>query len=108
MKRAATLFLALAAAVPAQRIVLQSTTILDGKGGTQKDRHIVVENGKIVAVEKGGGKATYDLSGLTVMPGFIDTHVHLSWHFDANNRLEQGGREQALYTAANAWTTLQG
>ena len=108
MKRAAALFLALTAATFAQRIVLKATTVFDGKGGVQKNRDIVVEGGRIAAIDKAGGKPTYDLSGLTVMPGFIDTHVHLSWHFDAKDRLEQGGREQALYTAANAWATLQG
>src|SRR5450432_4680960 len=108
MKRAAPLFLVLAAATFAQRIVIKATTVLDGKGGVEKNREILVEGGKIAAMGAITAMPTYDLSGLTVMPGFIDTHVHLSWHFDANNRLEQGGREQALYTAANAWATLQG
>ena len=108
MKRAASLFIFLAAATFAQRIVVKATTLFDGKGGVQKNREIVIEGGKIAAIQNAAGKPTYDMSGLTVMPGFIDTHVHLSWHFDANNRLEQGGNEQALYTAANAWATLQG
>ena len=31
-------------------------------------------------------RAAYDLRGLTVMPGWIDTHVHLNWHFDADHK----------------------
>ena len=107
MLRAIAVFLAAALAVSAQRIVLKATTVYDGKGGVQKNRDIVVEGGKLFAIDKASGKPTYDLSGLTVMPGFIDTHVHLSWHFDAKDRLEQGGAQQGLYTAANAWATLQ-
>jgi imidazolonepropionase-like amidohydrolase len=115
MTRTASLFLALAITASAQqtRIVLKASTVFDGKGGVQKNRRIVIEGGKIVSVDTaGGGKPGYDLTGLTVMPGFIDTHVHLSWHFDASDRLEQGAHETvsrtALYTEANAWATLQG
>ena len=110
MKLAFAIALALSTHASAQRIVLKTTTMFDGKGGVQRNRRIVVEGGKIAAIENfnAGGKATYDLSRLTVMPGFIDTHVHLSWHFDASDRLEQGGPRAPLYTAANAWATLQG
>ena len=108
MSRAIAVFLAAALAASAQRIVLKATTVYDGKGGVQKNRDIVVDGAKIASISGHTAKPTYDLSGLTVMPGFIDTHVHLSWHFDANDRLEQGGNQQGLYTAANAWATLQG
>ena len=108
MSRAIAVFLAAALAASAQRIVLKATTVYDGKGGVQKNRDIVVDGAKIASISGHTAKPTYDLSGLTVMPGFIDTHVHLSWHFDAQDRLEQGGNQQGLYTAANAWATLQG
>lgn len=114
MTRSATLLLTLAIAASAQseRITIKASTIYDGKGNVLTNKLIVIEDGKIVSVEKaGGGRPTYNLSGLIVMPGFIDTHVHLSWHFDANNRLEQGANEPAgrtaLYTEGNAWATLQ-
>ena len=45
------------------------------------------------------------------MPGWIDTHIHLNWHMDANHKSVSGGvkpEEMALYTAADAWLTLQG
>jgi imidazolonepropionase-like amidohydrolase len=115
MTRTASLLLALATVAFARqpRIILKASTLFDGKGGVEKNRQIVIEGGKIVSVDKAGGsKPTYDLTGLTVMPGFIDTHVHLSWHFDSKDRLEQGAHEPvsrtALYTEANAWATLEG
>ena len=74
----------------AQPVVLKTSTILDGKGNVLTNRNIVIEDGKILRLAGPGEKATYDLSGLTVMPGWIDTHVHFAWHFDANNRLDDG------------------
>jgi imidazolonepropionase-like amidohydrolase len=62
-------------------------------------------------VHGGNARATYDLRGMTVMPGWIDTHVHVNWHFNADHKYV-GGREDpkdsALYTAENVWLTLQG
>jgi len=64
-------------------IVLKAATVLDGKGQIIRDTTIVVEGSKIVRL--GGpvsaGASTYDLTGLTVMPGWIDTHSHIYHHF---------------------------
>src|SRR5216683_127721 len=95
----------------ANRIVLQTGTILDGKGGVLKNQQIVIEGSRIQSVQAGTLPATYDLRGLTVMPGWIDTHVHLNWHFDGAHKLINRGdtpQNSALYTAENAWLTLEG
>ena len=104
-----------AAWVAAQPVVLKTSTILDGKGKVLTNRSIVIEDGKISRIAGAGEKANYDLSGLTVMPGWIDTHVHIGFHFDAHNRAEEGGAGSkeapvlsALYDAANAYATLMG
>lgn len=93
-----------------QQIVLRTGTLLDGKGGVLRNQDIVIEGARIVAVRPSHGLATYDLRGLTVMPGWIDTHVHLDWHFDHDNKLADRRKEKpeelALYTAENAWLTL--
>jgi len=93
------------------RIVVRASTLLDGKGGVFKDRQIVIEDSKIVAVGPATQKPTYDLRGLTVMPGWIDTHVHINWHMDANHKSINSGEApelNALYTAGDAWMTLEG
>ena len=94
------------------RIVLQTSTILDGRGAVIRDQRIIVNGSTIGAVGKGSEPATYDLRGLTVMPGWIDTHVHLDWHFDATHHITNRSKESAetlvLYTAENAWVTLLG
>jgi imidazolonepropionase-like amidohydrolase len=104
--------LSLLAASAQERIVLNASTILDGKGGVLKNRQIVIEAGKIVSIGDPQLPATYNLTGLTVTPGWIDTHVHLDWHFGKNGILSQGQGEPvgelALHNAENAWLTLQG
>jgi imidazolonepropionase-like amidohydrolase len=115
MPRNITLCLLLCATwAVAQPVVLKTTTILDGKGQVLKNRSIVIEDGKILRLAGPGEQPTYDLSGLTVMPGWIDTHVHFAWHFDANNRLDDGTASKetpevrALYAEAGAYATLMG
>jgi imidazolonepropionase-like amidohydrolase len=91
-------------------IVLKASTVLDGKGKTLRSTIIVVEGGKIARI--GGpapqGATTYDLSRLTVLPGWIDAHVHPTWHFDANGRLagDEPKELTALAGAANSWKML--
>jgi imidazolonepropionase-like amidohydrolase len=100
-----------ALAAQAQKIVIQTSTILDGKGAVLRNRQIVIEGSKIQSIDEGKEKVTYDLRNLTVMPGWIDTHVHLNWHMDANRKSVSGGEkpeDAALYTAGDAWLTLEG
>ncbi len=115
MRKACGILLWLAVAASAQSVVIKTSTILDGKGGVLHNKMIVVEGGRIARVADASGNATYDLTGLTVMPGWIDTHVHLGWHFNKEGRLEQGGpgsketpEQSALYAEGNAYATLMG
>jgi len=107
------LCLALAAAsAPAQPVVIKTSTIIDGKGHVLKDQTIVVDGQKIVSMAGAKGKPTFDLTGLTVMPGWIDTHVHIGWFFNEKDRLDQGSgttaARAALYAEGNAYQTLMG
>lgn len=100
-----------AAEVVAQgRTVLAVDRVLDGRGGTVRASSIVIEGGKIARLAAGPGQATYDLRGYTVLPGWIDTHVHIGSHFGKDGRIatESESREEAaLGAAANAWRSLQ-
>ena len=111
MRWRSALFFLLAGASFGQRLVIQTGTILDGKGGTIHDAQIVVEGTKIASVGPGRAAADYDLRGLTVMPGWIDTHIHLNWHMDEHNKSvanTQNQADNALYAAGDGWMTLEG
>ena len=90
--RTISLLLLVAAAVSAQPVIVKTSTLIDGRGQVLRNQEIVIEGGRIVRVAPARSKPTYDLSGMTVMPGWIDTHVHLGWYFNKENRLDQGGR----------------
>src|SRR5262249_3353024 len=90
-------------------ITIRAGSLLDGKGNVQHNVQIVVQNCKILRVEKPTGQPTYDLSRLTVLPGWIDVHDHITWHFGPNGRAEDKGEtseQAALAAAGNAWNTL--
>src|ERR1051325_384880 len=95
--------------LPVKRIVIRADTILDGKGNTLKNTQIVVEGDKIVAIDPKAGPIDYDLRGLTVLPGWIDAHAHITWSFGKDGKNVGAGEttpEAAYRSAANAWATL--
>jgi imidazolonepropionase-like amidohydrolase len=94
---------------PTQRIVIAASTLFDGKGRVLHNTRIVIEGSKIIAIEPGLGPANYNMQGLTVLPGWIDAHVHITWIFgkDGKNAGSEGTTQEDAYRAAsNAWLTL--
>lgn len=92
-----------------KRIVIAASVLFDGKGGVLRDTRIVVEGSKIVAIDPKAGPVDYDLRGLTVLPGWIDAHVHLTWSFGKDGKNAGAGettQEAAYRSASNAWLTL--
>jgi imidazolonepropionase-like amidohydrolase len=110
----AALFAALLAAptvlAQSQTIRIHAATVIDGSGKTLRNATIVVQGSKITSVETGNAaNATYDLGQLTVMPGMIDVHAHVAWHFDKDGRYAArpgSPSEEILYSAENAYVTL--
>jgi imidazolonepropionase-like amidohydrolase len=97
------------ALVSSQRIVIASSTVLDGKGAVLHDTRIVVEGQKIIAIDSKAAPVDYDLRGLTVLPGWIDAHDHITWSFgrDGKNAGADGKTPEDAYQAAsNAFVTL--
>ncbi|MBO0721599.1 MAG: amidohydrolase family protein [Blastocatellia bacterium] len=95
---------------PGKRIVIAASAVLDGKGGVLRDTRIVIEGDKIVALDPKAGPVDYDLRGLTVSPGWIDAHVHITSIFGEDGKYVMGDAksEPAIYrVASNAWLTLQ-
>ncbi len=74
----------------APTLALVHATLIDGTGAApQTDAVVLISGGKIVAVGPAGrvkvpaGTHTIDLSGTTILPGFINAHVHDA--FDRSN-----------------------
>src|SRR5262245_15788154 len=93
-------------------LTLRAGTLLDGRGGARSAVDVVVRGSRIEAVGGRPEGTLYDLGRLTLMPGGIDTHVHIGSHFDRDGRAhnEAEGREapeQAmLHAVENAYRTL--
>jgi imidazolonepropionase-like amidohydrolase len=65
------------------RVVLEHVRVIDGTGRPPvEDQNVVIEQGKITAVQPGSdalaeGTTILDLRGYTVMPGIVGMHNHL-------------------------------
>ncbi len=94
--------------------VLRAQRILDGRGGLIEDTDLVIRDGRIAEIVprgSGRGDRVYDLTALTVLPGYIDTHVHIGAHFDEHGKLHAPAADPdighlTLYGAENAYRTL--
>src|SRR6185437_8346659 len=106
------LILAALAAAQAAPVVIKARTVWDGDGKVLHNTSILVENGKITAVGSKlatpPGTKTVNLADMVVMPGWIDAHVHITYHFGPNGKY--GEREDRASAdkeiAENARATL--
>jgi len=92
-----------------KRVVIAASMLLDGKGHVLKNTRVVIEGSRIVRIDPKAGPVDYDLRGLTVLPGWIDAHVHITWSFGRDGKNAGPGetsQEAAYSAAANAWVTL--
>jgi quinoprotein glucose dehydrogenase len=95
-------------------LILRAARVLDGRGATLRDAEVVIEAGRIVSVGRAGAAATgtrIDLGSLTLLPGLIDAHAHVTWYFNREGRLHAEGdgdtpAQLLLSAAENARATL--
>ena len=90
-------------------ITIRAGRLLDGRGGSQPNVVVRIERGRIVGVGRANGPVTHDLSNYTLLPGFIDTHVHILWHFNKDGRFDTRGEtpeERVTAGLVNARETL--
>jgi len=113
--RATLIALLIPAAIAAQTspVILRVGGVLDGKGGMLGPSTVVVQDGRIsrIGAEVPAAGVVYDLTRFTLLPGLIDTHVHVSWHFDRNGRYateasHETPEEEVLAIAGNAYAAL--
>ena len=113
MASAASLMLSGIGRAQERPIVIRAATLIDGKGGVTGNVSIVVQGSRIARIDAGAQGTTYDLKGLTVMPGWIDTHVHMDAHFDPNGKSHSPAsaknetpQQTMLYAVENAYNVL--
>jgi imidazolonepropionase-like amidohydrolase len=70
------------------KVLLDNFCLFDGvKNGLQKDQIVLIEGDKILGIERKGDLAQYkgfrhfDLNGWTLLPGFIDNYVHMTYPY---------------------------
>jgi imidazolonepropionase-like amidohydrolase len=72
-------------------IVVRAARMLDvSTGRIVKDASVIVEGERVAAVGTGlavpQGARVYDLGDVTLLPGLIDAHTHITYHFDKTGR----------------------
>ncbi|MFN9083884.1 MAG: hypothetical protein ACK5XD_02770, partial [Acidobacteriota bacterium] len=80
MKRSLGLFLLCAGLAPAQSLLIQNATLIDGTGAPPRQADVLVSNGRIVAVglnRPAPNSTRLDARGKTLLPGLFDLHTHV-------------------------------
>ena len=99
-------------------IVLKAAHLFDSVSGNLTDGAVIVVQGNKIqavgaAVALPADAQVIDLGDATLLPGFIDAHVHLSqesgpnWYLDFYHDMMRFPAEQALYGAHYAKLTLE-
>jgi imidazolonepropionase-like amidohydrolase len=99
-------------------VVLKAAHLFDSVSGKLLDHGVIVVSGKTIQavgsdVTVPTDARTIDLGDATLVPGFIDAHVHLeaesgdNWYLDFFQQIFRFPAEQALYAAHYAKITLE-
>lgn len=107
-----------AAPAPAQSVVLRAAHLFDGRSGRMSSPGLVVVQGERIAGVGAGatipaGARVIDLGDATLLPGFIDAHVHIAddhdddWAAGIYNGMLRFPAEQAFHAQRNAKVTLE-
>ena len=81
---------------PDDATTIRAVRLFDGRGGAFANAVVAVRGDTIASVGACSGDVTHDLGDATLLPGFIDVHVHLDWHFGPDGRF--GERPEAPTT----------
>lgn len=99
-------------------LLLRDVTLIDGTGAPPRSGvDLYLEGGRVAKIGEHlvatDGTRVLELEGYTVLPGFIDAHVHLTFTPPPNHaqgvvdEMKSHDADRALEGVANAWATLQ-
>ena len=90
---------------PTGKLLLRNATLVLPNRTIQQGT-ILIEDGYISSIGAGGisGAETIDLNGMTVLPGFIDVHIHGAVGVDVMDATPEALREVSNYLASQGVT----
>ena len=95
-------------------ILIQNISLIDGTGqAPQADAVVAIQDGRVLYAgpasgwsEPQGDAVLLDLGGQFVLPGLIDTHVHLTGSGEADSRFHADAKSMPLTVLRNAQKNL--
>jgi imidazolonepropionase-like amidohydrolase len=101
---------------PSSPVVLRAARMFDAREGRIINSAVVIIEGeRVVAAGTNlaapAGARVYDLGDVTLLPGLIDAHTHITYHFDKTGRFgltwDATADEMLKYAEENARMTLE-
>src|SRR5256886_4909578 len=99
----------------ASTLTIRADRVIDGRGHVLPNAAVIVDGGRIIGIDQHPKHVDVDLGDRTLMPGGVDTHVHIGWHFDADGRSHDDETDRnespestVLYAEENAVRTVMG
>src|SRR5918912_2245245 len=90
------------------RLLIANGYVVDPTQGVNGGRDILIEDGRVAALLRGGGAApegaeVFDATGLVVAPGFIDLHTHLR---EPGHEYKETIESGAAAAVAGGWASV--
>jgi imidazolonepropionase-like amidohydrolase len=90
--------------------VIKAARVLDGRGKMLTNVIVTVQGSKITVIgaqTRTSPPVSYDLGDVTLMPGMIDVHVHIDWHFAPDGKFGTNRPGQAPEPPEQAAAAIQ-
>jgi imidazolonepropionase-like amidohydrolase len=111
LKKVLAVAVTILATTAGAQVTVKAGTLIDGRGNVRNNVIVTIRGSRIegIAPAAPGRAVTFDLSEFTILPGLIDTHVHIDSHFGADGRAQNQGETPVVRLRAaadNAYVTL--
>ncbi len=94
---------------PGAPVTIRAARVLNGRGQTLTNAVVEVRGTRIIRIDERPGPVTHDLGNATWMPGLMDVHTHIDWHFGSDGKYparDETPEQRQAAIAANLKQTL--